>query len=107
MQLNEYMAKHRKEARAGLLDLFPRIVCKDGFSISIQAGFHAYCSPRSNEGNWFELEAGMPSEKPSEQLMQYAENSSRPTHTVYSYVPISVLQAELDSHGGISGDAHE
>jgi hypothetical protein len=34
----------------------PPIVCRDGAEFSIQAGEHAYCSPRSNQGPWTSVE---------------------------------------------------
>lgn len=107
MQLSEYMKKYTVEGHYGMLNLFPRIRCKDGFTISIQAGDHAYCSPRNNHGDWFKLEAGFPSCAPSHALLQYAEQSENPTDTVYPYVPIDVLQDELDLHGGIVGCAKD
>lgn len=33
--------------------------------------------------------------------MQYAEDEDRPTATVYGYVPVSVVEALIDKHGGI------
>lgn len=90
-----------------MLERFPRIRCADGFTISIQAGEHMYCSPRDNGGWWYQFEAGFPSAKPSDEMMQYAENPDEPTETVYGYVPIEVLQRELDSHGGIVGRAKD
>lgn len=110
MQLSEYMEKHyKKEEFAGyeILQRFPRIRCSDGFTISIQAGESMYCSPRDNSGEWYQFEAGFPSARPSSELMQYAENPDDPTETVYGYVPIEVLQRELDAHGGIVGCAKD
>lgn len=105
MQLDEYMKAHTEpESECDLLKTFPRIKCANGFSISIQAGRHAYCAPRDNHGGWWQLEAGFPSEAPSSALLAYAEQPDEPTKTVYGYVPIEILQAELDMHGGIAHD---
>jgi len=101
MNLAEYIAAHQIEVIPGVLDSFPRIKCKDGFSISIQAGRGLYCTPRDNQGPWREMEAGFPSDRPSDALMEFAAESEKPTETVYGYVPVEVLQAELDLHGGI------
>lgn len=78
----------------------PRIVCKDGFSVSVQASDFTYCYPRHNEGPWDEVELGFPSEIVPE-LLQYAENKDEPTNSVYGYVPIEVVVKVLESHGGI------
>jgi hypothetical protein len=106
----------------------PRIVCKDGFSISVQARESAYCSPRSDHGPYSMVECGYPSSKPkSKRFREFAElcgtssnwliatvfrllptflqkRLARPDdfcETVYGYVPVEIVQEELDLHGGI------
>lgn len=70
-----------------------RAKCKDGFSISIQqSGFH-YCDYNS-------VELGFPNHK-EPLIMQYAEDSSKPTKTVYGWVPLDVIDAVVAKHGGI------
>ena len=54
-------------------DCVPRIYCKDGESVSIQAGEYLYCSPRSNFMGWFEIEAGFPSCVPPIEWKEYSE----------------------------------
>lgn len=81
----------------------PKVVCADGFSVSIQASRDHYCDPRSDLGPWVEFELGYPSE-PDELINEYAEDPSRPTDTVYGYVPVSVVEALIAKHGGTSGD---
>ncbi|MEQ9869169.1 hypothetical protein ABRP77_07790 [Pectobacterium odoriferum] len=81
-----------------------RVICSDGFSISIQANEAAYCSPRENiediaEYNSFEL--GFPSAKDN-QIMEYSEDAEDPTGTVYGYVPRELVEKLIESHGGIS-----
>jgi hypothetical protein len=75
--------------------------CADGFTISIQGGteFH-YCEPRRNANLYYELELGFPSES-DDLIFQFAEDSERPTQTVYSYVPIETVEALVEKHGGI------
>lgn len=78
-----------------------RIGCKDGYSVSVQGGdeFH-YCDPRIHENSYFEVELGYPS-CADEEILQYAENTDDPTATVYSYVPIEVVEKLIEKHGGI------
>lgn len=78
----------------------PRITCADGFSLSVQANHGAYCSPCRNVGPWSQVEVGFPSATP-ELIMGYAEDSDRPTETVYGYVPIELVEQLIDLHGGI------
>ena len=67
------------------------VVCKDGFKMSVQANEYAYCSPRiDNAERYGEVEIGYPSlQEPL--LMQYAEDNSKPTGTVYPYVPVGLV----------------
>lgn len=81
--------------------LAPRITCADSFSLSVQASHGAYCRPRTNIADWYEVEVGYPSEAPTE-FISYAENPDTPTDTVYGYVPIELVVAEINKHGGIA-----
>ena len=81
----------------------PRIECKDGFTISVQANDGAYCTPREDYPSepYTHVECGYPSQSPTTKaLREYAEGAND-TETVYPYVPIEVVQAELDAHDGI------
>lgn len=79
----------------------PRITCKDGFSISVQANKNAYCEPRRDFGPYTHVECGFPSARPNEKLLQYAENKNDPQNTVYGYVPINIVEKLIEEHGGI------
>lgn len=80
---------------------FPRIECADGFSMSVQGGYGIYSSPRDDFADKYsEVEVGYPSER-EELLMEYAEESACPTDTVYGYVPIAVVVAVVEKHGGL------
>jgi len=78
---------------------YPRITCRDGFTLSVQAGRWIYCEPRTDEGSWTHVEVGYPSER-EELLMEYAESPNRPTDTVYGYVPVELVQQVILKHGG-------
>jgi len=84
----------------------PVIKCKDGFTMSVQANDGAYCLPREDypDTPYTHVECGYPSSKPiTKAMLQYAEcfGDHGYTDTVYGYVPVEVVQAELDAHGGI------
>ena len=83
--------------------VFPRIQCNDGFNLSVQARAFCYCEPRNDEGPWTEVEVGFPSER-EEMIMEWAEDSSRPTDTVYGWVPIEVINEVIAKHGGTNED---
>lgn len=78
----------------------PRIVCKDGFNVSVQAGDVNYSIPREDEGPWTAVELGYPSAM-EESIIELAEDPEDPTATVYGYVPIEVVDYIIYKHGGI------
>ena len=105
MNISDYLMSQRdiNDPRVREDYLFPiakRIECADGFSISVQATHGSYCSPRTNIGPWGLVECGYPSAHPGDALMQYAEDPERPLDTVYGYVPIKIVEALIESHGG-------
>ncbi len=82
-------------------DTRPRIVCNDGFSMSIQASSGHYCSPRQDYlFQYSAVEIGFPSRR-EELLAEYAETPRALTKTVYGYVPVEVVDAVIEKHGGI------
>ena len=78
-----------------------RVICADGFEMSVQAHQSAYCSPRiDNAEKYTSVEIGFPSEK-EPVLIDFADEPSRPTETVYGYVPVQIVTLVLAKHGGI------
>ena len=80
------------------------ITCADGFTMSVQANEHAYCTPRvSNAERYTAVEVGFPSHK-EELILRWAEDAQEPTETVYGWVPSQTVALVLAKHGGmISG----
>jgi hypothetical protein len=84
---------------------YDKIICKDGFSMSVQAGYGLYSSPRLDSTIYTEVEVGFPN-KIEPLLMPYCEDSTIPSKTVYGYVPVEVVTTVIVKHGGIvSGNA--
>ena len=84
----------------------PRITCADGFTISVQGSSYSYATPREDNppNGYTHVECGFPSTTPkTDGLRAYAElcGTQDYTETVYGYVPVEIVQAELDAHGGI------
>jgi len=100
MNVTEYLKKTYDKASIHLVR--KRIVCNDGFSISVQGGtiFH-YCKPRVNANVYLQVECGFPSEAES-LLNRYAEDTSNLTDTVYPYVPIHLIERVILKHKGIN-----
>lgn len=80
----------------------PKIVCADGFTMSVQASAFHYCTPRDSFGPWNSVEIGFPSER-VEAFMPYIDGeASDPTDTVYGYVPIELVAQAIVDHGGVA-----
>ena len=80
------------------------IVCADGFSMSVQASRTHYCTPKDDVGPYTHVELGYPSSY-DYYLNEYAEEPSRPTDTVYGWVPADTIVMCIDAHGGmVEGD---
>ena len=84
---------------------YRRVVCEDGYSVSIQASSTNYCSPRVDDAfEYKSLELGFPSQA-DYIIERYAENENALTETVYGYVPVDDVYLLLTKHGGvIEGD---
>lgn len=82
---------------------FSAIKCRDGFTMSVQAGQYNYCLTRTDDpdSGWTHFEVDFPSEH-VEALMPYAEDTCRPTHTVYGNVPAAVIDQIIADHGGLA-----
>lgn len=79
----------------------PRIVCNDGFNMSVQGSIGHYCSPRITTDYYNSLEIGFPSEQ-EDLIMEFAEQKEIPTETVYGWVPIDIIQKVIEKHKGIN-----
>ena len=83
------------------MKLNEEIVCKDGFTMSVQANNGAYCSPRIDGApRYTHAEVGFPSH-PEPLLLEWADDKDRPTGTVYGYVPADRISLVCVKHGGI------
>lgn len=101
-RLSAFMASNRN---AGLTrSVLPAIECVDGFRMSVQASENHYCSPRDAFGPWTHLEVGFPSQV-EPLLWPYAEDPGEWKGTVYIRVPIELVAAVVELHGGFSEEA--
>ena len=88
----------------GKRPIWETVRCADGFNMSVQASGRGYCSPRNNTGPWDSVEVGFPTAY-EYCLMPYAEEPSRPTETVYGWVPNKLVRSIIEVHGGlVSGE---
>lgn len=81
----------------------PAIHCRDGFHMSVQASSGTYCTPRNDSGPWSQVEIGYPN-RIEPLLFEYAETKGDWTQTVYGWVPIELVAAVIELHGGMATD---
>ena len=79
----------------------PRIVCNDGFSMSVQGSNALYCRPRVTQDWYDKMEIGYPSVEEID-IIEFAEDITNPTGTVYGYVPCELIEKVILKHGGIN-----
>ena len=88
------------------------VVCKDGFTMSVQASAYHYCTPRIHDAEgYLEVEIGYPRQR--EPLIdEYVEgfglwvdkdDDYEFTNAVYPYVPAEVVLEVIMKHGGMIG----
>ena len=87
----------------------PKIVCVDGFEMSVQVGFSLYSTPKKVAKRYSAVEIGFPSER-EPLIEEYVElgifdtaqgKGVDYTDTVYPYVPVKIVNKVLKKHGGI------
>ena len=85
----------------------PPFKCKDGFTVSIQAGESLYSTPREwNAEKYTAVELGYPSEE-DPLIAEWAENpDDSGTNTVYGWVPVDVVNKLIDKHGGLDEEEY-
>jgi hypothetical protein len=102
MNIVNYVQAWVKSGRVVLGKRMPvdRIVCKDGFSFSVQASSSHYSTPRNDEADAYtHFEVGFPSIL-EESLAPYAETPDT-TDTVFGWVPLRVSVYLIEKHGGV------
>ena len=120
MTINQYINKYRSVKEYSIhpegvmkVSRNPKLVCKDGFTMSVQAGQSLYSSPRDVADKYEQAEVGFPS-SPEPLIVKYAEDwevegddDQRLCDTVYPYVPVELIDEVIRKHGGIDEDAIE
>jgi len=72
----------------------PKIVCVDGFEVSIQGGVGNYSTPKDFANEYEDMEIGFPSNFDDP---EFADNDGQ----VCGYIPVDDLQKVITRHGGI------
>ena len=91
MKINQYIQQYRSTTSLQT----PHVKCRDGFTMSVQAGKDdIYSIPRGMAGHYENVEVGRVSAHVPE-FTKYEEGS------VFPFVPCSVVDKVIDNHGGI------
>lgn len=86
------------------MHIYPKLICKDGFSLSIQAGYGMASSPKiSFAESYTDVEVGACSLY--EPLFEdYGSSEPFTSLPIYSYVPVKLVEQIILKHGGIKED---
>ena len=97
MKIQEFLDKTHPTEK----ELRPRIICNDGFSMSVQAGKETYSMPsEAGKTGFSSVEIGYLNEE-EELLFGIAENEENYTDTIYPYIPVELVNEIINKHGGI------
>ena len=77
-----------------------QVICKDGTTLSVQASDFHYCTPRSDTGPWNTVEVGYFTNPMGRTYTPRGWKSLNDSTDIYSRVPIDVVVAFVDKHGG-------
>lgn len=73
-----------------------RIVCENGFSMSVQAGEYNYCYPKEDKADWTHVEVGYPSERVPE-----LDKFTNEDFEIYYRIPIELILEIIANNGGL------
>jgi len=81
-----------------------RIMCLDGFTLSVQASRHHYCKPREDSTyekpvEYTHVEVGF-AKRFDDDLLKYSEEPDT-LETVYPFTPIDVVVGVINKHGWV------
>lgn len=101
MNIHEFLKETYSIHKVGgyqIQDVRPKVICNDGFSISVQGSKYHYSTPRKDGYKFTHVELGYPSEYEVWMLEHLGLNIN---DEVGGYIPIEKVQELLDRHGGI------
>lgn len=100
MKVNEFFKATLEYNENGDMQLIrPQIICGDGTSLSVQASFYHYCSPRKDGyGHYYLVEVGYPSAEVPPSWKEYQDGDS----SVYGYIPVYLVEEYISLHGEIN-----
>lgn len=84
-----------------MLDIVPKMKCRNGLEMSVQASETHYCSPRDNTGPWYAVEVGFPN-RVVEGLRPHQDGDGDMTDSVFGYVPIGTVAEIIANAGGFA-----
>ena len=100
-EFNRILKREPTHPEARLVHV-PKVVCADGFTMSVQASAYHYCSPRDSQGPYASAEVGFPSEKVGAFMPYIDDEDADPTETVYAFVPLEIIAQAITDHGGFA-----
>jgi hypothetical protein len=82
-------------------NIFPEMVCVDGFKMSVQGHWGAYSAPRDDFADKYSRVEIMCAVEPLFDAIRPGEPVDG--EVIYPYIPIDVVLAVIEKHGGLAG----
>jgi hypothetical protein len=99
MTFKEFMTK------CGAVRHRPKIVCMDGFKMSVQGHEMTYSIPKKVGIEFEAMEIGFPSQQ-EDLIIEFIDRPGHePTQSVYGFIPINLIEQVIEKHGGIDEQA--
>ena len=106
------IVQNHLDQRKGGDFLVPKIKCKSGLTLSVQASSFHYCIPREDGADYTHVEVGFPSKFPPRSWDEYEEKPFEPSlkqrlkrffrigepDTIYAYIPIEMVDAWISKN---------
>ncbi len=103
--MQDYVNDWLESQKAGKTDFerlsVPRMTCKDGTTLSVQASRGHYCSPRGDEGPWSSVEVWLV-EGPSGRTIYPRSFGGGGRDGPWGWVPVNLVNLFIKRHGGMA-----
>ena len=73
------------------------VQCKDGESLSVQAGGMLYSTPREDHAKFTHVEVGYPTATVPDSWLEYGDGNDE----IFGYIPIEMVVDYINDHGGV------
>lgn len=86
-------------------NIFPEMVCADGFKMSVQGHFGGYSTPRDDFADRGYVAVEVMTAPNAEPLLDERGGETNDDWSLYGYVPVSIIERVIEKHGGLKAES--